>query len=182
MAANCNRLKLAARDGKKYLTDAADAETMLRIVQPVPSPKAEPVKLWLAKVGHERIKKMADPSIALDRSRECWKRQGLSEKWIEQRMRGQDTRNKLADYWKEHDIEEGREYAVLTDLIHREWSGLHVKEHKQLKGLKDQNLRDHMSEAELILTALAELSTRLPKPETPPASGRMPGQVAGVAP
>ena len=157
---NCNRLKLTAQDGKKRLTDVADAETMLRIVQSVPSPKAEPVKLWLAKVGHERIKEMADPSIALDRSREYWKRQGRSEKWIEQRMRGQDTRNKLTDYWKEHDIKEGREFAILTDIIHQEWSGLTTRGHKNLKGLKDQNLRDHMSEAELILTALAELSTR----------------------
>lgn len=121
---NCNRLKLTAQDGKKRLTDVADAETMLRIVQSVPSPKAEPVKLWLAKVGHERIKEMAAPSIALDRSREYWKRQGRSEKWIEQRMRGQDTRNKLTDYWKEHDIKEGREFAILTDIIHQEWSGL----------------------------------------------------------
>ena len=157
---NCNRLKLTAQDGKKRLTDVADAETMLRIVQSVPSHKAEPVKLWLAKVGHERIKEMADPSIALDRSREYWKRQGRSEKWIEQRMRGQDTRNKLTDYWKEHDIKEGREFAILTDIIHQEWSGLTTRGHKNLKGLKDQNLRDHMSEAELILTALAELSTR----------------------
>ncbi len=157
---NCKNLKLEGMDGKKYPSIAADAETILRLVQSIPSPKAEPVKLWLAKVGHERIKEMADPSIALDRSREYWKRQGRSEKWIEQRMRGQDTRNKLTDYWKEHDIKEGREFAILTDIIHQEWSGLTTRGHKNLKGLKDQNLRDHMSEAELILTALAELSTR----------------------
>jgi len=154
---NCHRLKLTAQDGKKYLTDVADAETLLRLVQSVPSPKAEPIKLWLAKVGYERIKEMADPEIALNRSRALWREHGRPEKWIEQRMLGQETRNKLTDYWKTHDVQEGREYAILTNVIHREWAGLTVKEHK---GLKDQNLRDHMSEAELIFTALAELSTR----------------------
>jgi hypothetical protein len=157
---NCNRLKLTAEDGKQRLTDVADAETLLRLVQSVPSPKAEPIKLWLAKVGYERIKEMADPEIALNRSRALWREHGRSEKWIEQRMLGQETRNKLTDYWKEHDIKEGQEYAFLTGIIHKEWSGLTVKGHKELKGLKDQNLRDHMSEAELIFTALAELSTR----------------------
>lgn len=157
---NCHRLKLSAEDGKKYLTDVADAETLLRLVQSVPSPKAEPIKLWLAKVGHERMKEMADPEIALNRSRELWQKHGRSQKWIEQRMLGQETRNKLTDYWKEHEVSEGREYALLTDLIHREWAELSVREHKDLKGLSTQNLRDHMSEAELIFTALAELSTR----------------------
>jgi len=157
---NCHGLKLTAKDGKKYLTDVADAETLLRLVQSVPSPKAEPIKLWLAKVGYERIKEMADPEIALNRSRALWREHGRPEKWIEQRMLGQETRNKLTDYWKAHEVKEGREYAVLTNVIHREWAGLTVKEHKGLKGLKDQNLRDHMSEAELIFTALAELSTR----------------------
>ena len=156
----CNRLKLTAEDGKKYLTDVADSETLLRLVQSVPSPKAEPVKLWLAKVGHERLKEMADPEIALNRSRELWQKHGRSKKWIEQRMLGQETRNKLTDYWKDHNVREGREYAALTNIIHEEWAGLNVREHKQLKGLDSQNLRDHMSEAELIFTALAELSTR----------------------
>ena len=157
---NCHGLKLTAPDGKKYLTDTADAKTLLRLVQSVPSPKAEPIKLWLAKVGYERIKEMADPEIALNRSRELWREHGRPEKWIEQRMLGQETRNKLTDYWKAHDIKEGQEYAILTNIIHKEWSGLSVKDHKDLKELKDQNLRDHMSEAELIFTALAELSTR----------------------
>jgi len=157
---NCHRLKLTAQDGKKYLTDVADAETLLRLVQSVPSPKAEPIKLWLAKVGYERIKEMADPEIALNRSRALWREHGRSEKWIEQRMLGQETRNKLTDYWKEHGIKKGEEYAFLTSIIHKEWSDLTVKGHKELKGLKSQNLRDHMSEAELIFTALAELSTR----------------------
>ena len=160
LATNCSQLKLTAQDGKRYLTDVADAATLLRLVQSVPSPKAEPIKLWLAKVGYERIKEMADPEIALNRSRALWREHGRSERWIEQRMLGQETRNKLTDYWKDHDVKEGKEYAILTNIIHQEWSGISVKEHKGLKGLKDQNLRDHMSEAELIFTALAELSTR----------------------
>jgi hypothetical protein len=156
----CNRLKLAAADGKAYLTDVADTETLLRIIQSVPSPKAEPIKLWLSKVGYERIQDMSDPARSLDRAREYWQQHGRSEKWIQQRMMGQETRNKLTDYWKEHDIKGKDEYAILTDIIHQEWSGVSVKKHKNLKGLKTQNLRDHMNEAELIFTALAELSTR----------------------
>lgn len=120
---NCNRLKLEAIDGKKYLTDVANTETLFRLIQSVPSPKAEPIKLWLAKVGYERIQEMAD-------------------------------------YWKEHEIKEGKEFAILTNIIHQEWTDISVKEHKKIKGLNTQNLRDHMSEAELIFTALAELSTR----------------------
>jgi hypothetical protein len=156
----CNRLKLPAADGKKYLTDVATAETLLRLVQSVPSPKAEPIKLWLAKVGYERMQEMADPSLSLDRARETWQKHGRSEKWVQQRMTGQETRNKLTDYWKEHDIKQGAEYAILTNIIHQEWAEVDVKAHKVMKGLKTQNLRDHMSEAELIFTALAELSTR----------------------
>lgn len=154
------QLKLKAPDGKKRNTDCADVETLLRIIQSVPSKKAEPVKQWLAKVGYERMKEMADPSTAIDRARETYKKLGRSEKWIQQRMTGQETRNKLTDYWKDHEITEDEEYAILTNIIHQEWSGLSVNEHKNLKGLKSQNLRDHMSEAELIFTALAELSTR----------------------
>ncbi len=157
---NCNRLKMVAADGKMRLTDAASPETLLRIIQSVPSPKAEPIKLWLAKVGYERIQDMSDPGRSLDRAREYWKQHGRSEKWIQQRMMGQETRNKLTDYWNEHEIEGEKEYAILTNIIHREWSGVSVKKHKAIKGLKTQNLRDHMSEAELIFTALAELSTR----------------------
>jgi hypothetical protein len=157
---NCHRLKMLAADGKFRETTAADAETMLRIIQSVPSPKAEPIKQWLAKVGYERMKETIDPAISIDRARENWQKLGHSEKWIQQRMMGQETRNKLTDYWKDHEITKDEEYAILTNIIHQEWSGLSVKEHKQLKGLKSQNLRDHMSEAELIFTALAELSTR----------------------
>ena len=151
---------MMSKDGKMRKTDALDVEGCLRLVQSVPSPKAEPVKLWLAKVGYERMKEMADPSTAIDRARDTYKKLGRSEKWIQQRMMGQETRNKLTDYWKDHEIKEGEEFAILTNIIHQEWSGLSVKEHKNLKGLKSQNLRDHMSEAELIFTALAELSTR----------------------
>ena len=157
---NCHRLKLPAADGKSYLTDVANAETLLRLVQSVPSPKAEPIKLWLAKVGYERMQEMSDPALALERARATWQKHGRSEKWIQQRMTGQETRNKLTDYWATHEIKKGDEYAILTNLIHQEWSGVSVKAHKDLKGLQTQNLRDHMSEAELIFTALAELSTR----------------------
>jgi len=157
---NCHRLKLPAADGKNYLTDVASAETLLRLVQSVPSPKAEPIKLWLAKAGYERMQEMADPARAIDRARETWQKHGRSEKWIQQRMTGQETRNKLTDYWAGHEIKKGAEYAILTNIIHQEWSGVTVQDHKTIKGLKTQNLRDHMSEAELIFTALAEPSTR----------------------
>jgi hypothetical protein len=160
LVTNCNQLKLPAADGKNYLTDVANAETLLRLVQSVPSPKAEPIKLWLAKVGYERMQEMSDPALALERARATWQKHGRSEKWIQQRMTGQETRNKLTDYWADHDVKKGEEYAILTNLIHQEWSGISVKFHKELKGLETQNLRDHMSEAELIFTALAELSTR----------------------
>jgi len=157
---DCHRLKLTAADGKNYLADVATAETLLRLVQSVPSPKAEPIKLWLAKVGYERMQEMADPARSLNRARETWQKHGHSEKWIQQRMTGQETRNKLTDYWSNHDIKQGEEFAILTNIIHQEWAEVNVKDHKKLKGLKSQNLRDHMSEAELIFTALAELSTR----------------------
>jgi hypothetical protein len=157
---NCNRLKLLAQDGKMRETDVANVETLLRLIQSVPSPKAEPIKLWLARVGYERMQEMTDPEIALNRSRMYWQKQGRSEKWIQQRMTGQETRNKLTDYWSGHGVKKGDEFAVLTNIIHEEWSDLSVKDHKDLKGLKKQNLRDHMSEEELIFSALAELSTR----------------------
>ena len=174
---NCHRLKLPAADGKNYLTDVATAETLLRLVQSVPSPKAEPIKLWLAKVGYERMQEMADPALSLDRARETWQQHGRSEKWIQQRMTGQETRNKLTDYWANHDIKQGEEFAILTNIIHQEWSGVSVKAHKGMKGLQDHNLRDHMSEAELIFTALAELSTRQIA-ETDDATGMPENKVA----
>jgi len=174
---NCNRLKLQAADGKSYLSDVATADTLLRLIQSIPSPKAEPIKLWLAKVGYERMQEMADPSLSVDRARKLWLKHGRSEKWIQQRMMGQETRNKLTDYWKNHDIKEGEEFAILTNIIHQEWSGVTVKDHKSIKGLKTQNLRDHMTEAELIFTALAEMSTRQIA-ETEQATGMPKNKVA----
>jgi len=156
----CRQLKLESSDGKRYATDCADVQGLLRIIQSIPSPKAEPFKQWLAKVGYERMQEMADPGQGIERARENWQKLGRSEKWIQQRMTGQETRNKLTDYWKESGVKEKDEFALLTNIIHQEWTGLTVKKHKDLKGLKTQNLRDHMSEAELIFTALAELSTR----------------------
>ena len=156
----CRQLKMRAPDGKMRETDCAHVEGLFRIIQSIPSPKAEPFKQWLAKVGYERMQDMSDPARSLDRAREYWKKHGRSQKWIQQRMMGQETRNKLTDYWQGHEIKGEEEYAILTNLIHQEWSGVSVKQHKSLKGLKTQNLRDHMSEAELIFTALAELSTR----------------------
>jgi len=176
----CNQLKLEAADGKKYLTDVANTETLLRLIQSIPSPKAEPIKLWLAKVGYERMQEMADPSKSLDRARETWHKHGYGEKWIQQRMMGQETRNKLTDYWKTHNVKEGTEFAILTNIIHQEWTDLSIKDHKKSKGLKSQNLRDHMSEAELIFTALAELSTRQIA-ETTEAEGLKENKVASKA-
>jgi len=138
------QLKLKASDGKRYMTDCASTESLFRIIQSIPSPKAEPFKRWLAKVGYERIQEIADPERSINRARDNWKKHGRTEEWIQQRMSGQETRNKLTD----------------TSIIHQEWSGVSVKKHKDLKGLKSHNLRDHMTEAELIFTALAELSTR----------------------
>ena len=157
---NSHGLKMPAADGKMRMTDVADTEQLLRLIQSIPSPKAEPFKQWLAKTGYERMKEIADPEQSLERARENWQKLGRSEKWIQQRMTGQETRNKLTDYWKENEVQKGDEFAYLTNIIHEEWTGLTVKKHKDLKGLKSQNLRDHMSEAELIFTALAELSTR----------------------
>ena len=129
---NCHRLKLPAADGKNYLTDVATAETLLRLVQSIPSPKAEPIKLWLAKVGYERMQELADPALSLDRARQTWQQHGRSDKWIQQRMTGQETRNKLTDYWSEHDIKKGSEFAILTNIIHQEWAGVSVAEHKDM--------------------------------------------------
>ena len=178
LVTNCHQLKMTADDGKMRLTDVANPETLLRIIQSVPSPKAEPIKMWLAKVGYERMQEMADPERSLNRARENWQKHGRSQKWIQQRMMGQETRNKLTDYWSEHDIKKEEEFAILTNIIHQEWSDLSVKDHKQAKGLKAQNLRDHMTEAELIFTALAELSTRQIA-ESRQATGMTENKIAG---
>jgi len=175
---NCNALKMEAADGKMRITDVADTQQLLRLIQSIPSPKAEPFKQWLAKVGYERMQEISDPEQSLDRARENWQQLGRSEKWIQQRMTGQETRNKLTDYWKESGVEKSDEFAFLTNIIHQEWTGLTVKKHKDIKGLKQQNLRDHMSEAELIFTALAELSTRQIA-ETDEAKGLKQNIVAG---
>jgi DNA-damage-inducible protein D len=174
----CRQLKMKAGDGKMRVTDVADTQILLRIIQSIPSPKAEPFKQWLAKVGYERVKEIADPEQSLDRARENWQKLGRSEKWIQQRMTGQETRNKLTDYWKQSGVKKADEFAFLTNIIHQEWTGVTVKKHKDLKGLKTQNLRDHMSEAELIFTALAELSTRQIA-ETEKAEGLQQNAVAG---
>lgn len=130
---NCNQLKMLASDGKMRLTDVADVETILRLIQSIPSPNAEPLKLRLAKVGYERMQETIDPAMGVERARENWKKHGRSEKWIQQRMMGQETRNKLTDYWKDHEIKPGEEYAILTNIIHEERTGLTTKEHKNLK-------------------------------------------------
>jgi DNA-damage-inducible protein D len=129
----CNRLKLPAADGKSLPHRCGHPETLLRLMQSVPSPKAEPIKLWLAKVGYERMQDMSDPARSLDRAREYWQQHGRSEKWIQQRMMGQETRNKLTDYWKDHEIK-GEEYAILTNIIHQEWSGVSVKSTRRSRG------------------------------------------------
>lgn len=178
LSSKLGHLKMQADDGKMRTTDVADTETLLRIIQSIPSPKAEPFKQWLAKVGYERMQEMSNPSQSIDRARENWQQLGRSEKWIQQRMTGQETRNKLTDYWKVSGVKKADEFALLTNIIHQEWTELTVKKHKKIKGLKSQNLRDHMSEAELIFTALAELSTRQIA-ETDEAKGLKENAIAG---
>lgn len=163
--------------GGKQRVNCAGVEGVLRIIQSIPSRKAEPFKQWLAKVGYERLQETVDPELAVIRARKNWQMLGRPEKWIEGRMRGQEVRNKLTDYWSGHGVKEGIEYAKLTNVIHQEWSGITVGQHKKVKGLKRENLRDHMTEAELIFTALAELSTtQIAKAEN--ADGYKSNQVA----
>ncbi|MDO8618248.1 MAG: Bro-N domain-containing protein [Candidatus Uhrbacteria bacterium] len=157
---NCPHVEMITESGKKRKTLAGNPEHLFRIIQSIPSKKAEPIKLWLAKVGYERVQEMSDPEKALNRSRDYWQKMGRDQKWIQQRMMGQEVRNKLTDYWKDHEVKEKDEYAILTNIIHQEWSDVSVKQHKSLKNLKTENLRDHMTDAELVFTALAELSTR----------------------
>ena len=175
---NCPQVEMLTQEGKKRKILGGNVENIFRLIQSIPSPKAEPFKQWLAKVGYERLQEISDPAQSIDRARENWQKQGRSEKWIQQRMTGQETRNKLTDYWKENGVEKSDEFAWLTNIIHQEWTGLSVKSHKDLKGLKSQNIRDHMSEAELIFTALAELSTRQIA-ETDEAKGLRENAVAG---
>ena len=156
----CSQLKMLAPDGKIRLRDAMDTEGVFRLIESIPSKKAEPFKLWLAKLGREKIDEVFDPSKGIDQMIDFYQKKGYSLEWIEARIKAIIERKKLTNTWKDNGINEGVEFAILTNIIHQEWSGLSVKEHKDLKGLKSQNLRDHMSEAELLFTALAELSTR----------------------
>jgi hypothetical protein len=160
LVTNCNQLKMISSDGKFYKTDVADAEQLFRLIQSIPSPKAEPFKLWLAQVGSERLDEMEDPEISIDRALENYRRLGYSENWINQRLKSIEIRKELTDEWKRVGVQEGAQFATLTDIITKNWAGLTTKEYKILKGLKKENLRDNMSNTELILNMLAEASTK----------------------
>lgn len=182
------QLKLPASDGKKRLTDVADTEQLLRIIQSIPSPKAEPFRMWLAQVGRERIEETIDPEQAIDRALETYLKKGYDPDWVHQRLLSIRIRNELTEEWQKRGVEKGREYAILTDEITRTWSGMTTRQYKNLKGLKKENLRDNMSDTELVLTMLAEASTRdiskAAKPEGFSGSmevARQGGEVAGVA-
>lgn len=165
---NCHGLKMKAADGKRRKTDVASTEQLLRLIQSVPSPKAEPFKLWLARVGTERIEETIDPEQAIDRALETYQRKGYSDEWIHQRLMSIRVRNALTDEWQKSGVQQGREYAILTDEITRAWSGMSTRQYKNLKGLKRENLRDNMSDMELILNMLAEsTSTEISKNENP---------------
>ena len=185
---NCNGLKLMSADGKRRLTDVADTEQLLRIIQSIPSPKAEPFKMWLAMVGKDRIEEDIDPELAIGRALETYARKGYSDDWINQRLQTIRARKELTDAWKGHGVKEGREYAILTDEVTRAWSGMKTREYKDLKGLKKENLRDNMSTLELALNMLAEASTtELTKVHNPEgfaenqAVARRGGNIAGEA-
>ena len=157
---NCQQLKMTASDGKRRATDVATTEQLLRIIQSVPSPRAEPVKRWLAEVGRERIEETIDPEQAIDRALETYLKKGYDPDWVHQRLLSIRIRNELTDEWQKRGVEKGREFAILTDEISRAWSGMTTRQYKNLKGLKKENLRDNMSDTELVLTMLAEASTR----------------------
>ncbi len=166
---NCNRLKMRSpKDGKYYKTDVADTEQLLRLVQSIPSPKAEPFKLWLAEVGYERLEEAEDPEKSIDRAMEMYLRKGYSKEWVNQRLKSIEIRKDLTDEWDKRGVKKGREYAILTDEITKAWSGLTVKDYKKVKGLKKQNLRDNMTNMELVLNMLAEATTtEISKQEQP---------------
>ena len=155
----CHRLKMLAPDGKMRLTDCADTETTLRLIQSIPSPKAEPLKLWLAQVGYERLEETADPELAFERAMQTYLRKGYSKEWINQRLKSIEVRKELTDEWQERGMKQGIEFAILTNEITKAWAGRSVKEYKQLKGLKKENLRDNMTNLEIVLNMLAEAST-----------------------
>jgi len=157
---NCHQLKLVAADGKRYLTDVADTEQLFRLIQSVPSPKAEPFKQWMAKVASERLDQMQDPELSIEQAMMDYKRLGYSDSWINQRLKSIEIRKDLTDEWKKHGLKEGVQFATLTDIIYQTWADKTAKEYKQFKGLKKENLRDNMTNKELVLNMLAELSTK----------------------
>lgn len=185
---SCHALKMQAADGKMRFTDVADTEQLLRLIQSIPSPKAEPFKLWLAKVGYERIEETEDPELAFERAMQTYLKKGYSKEWINQRLKSIEVRKELADEWQQRGIKEGLEYAILTDEITKAWASKSVKEYKKLKRLKKQNLRDNMTNLELVLNMLAEASTteisKKKKPKSFPQNkevARQGGHVAGTA-
>ena len=185
---NCHGLKMTAADGKKRLTDVADTEQLLRIIQSVPSPKAEPFKMWLAQVGRERIEETIDPELTIERALETYQRKGYSREWINQRLQAIQVRKELTDEWDARGVQQGIEYAILTDEISRAWSGMTTRQYKRLKGLKKENLRDNMTTLELVLNMLAEATTteisKQKEPETFAENveiARAGGKVAGDA-
>lgn len=159
LATNCSQLKMTAADGKNYLTDVADTEQLLRLVQSIPSPKAEPFKLWLARVGYERIEETEDPELAFDRAMETYLKKGYSKEWVNQRLKSIEVRKELTNEWENRGVQKGQEFAILTDEISKAWSGLNTRQYRQRKDLKKENLRDHMTNMELVLSMLAEATT-----------------------
>ena len=159
LSTNCRQLRLKSTDGKMYMTDVADMQGIFRIIQSIPSPKAEPFKMWLAEIGKERIDEIIDPELTIDRALETYFKKGYSKEWINQRLQAIQVRKELTDTWQEHGVKEGKEYAILTNEISKAWSGMTTREYKDLKGLKKENLRDNMSTLELVLNMLAEATT-----------------------
>ena len=185
---NCNALKLRAADGKQRMTDVANTEQLLRLIQSIPSRKAEPFKLWLAQVGRERIEETIDPELTIDRALETYLKKGYSREWINQRLQAIQVRKELTDEWQNRGVKQGKEYAILTDEITRTWSGMTTRQYKNLKGLKKQNLRDNMTTTELVLNMLGETSTtdisKVDKPKNFSENievARKGGEVAGIA-
>ncbi|MBP3521465.1 MAG: Bro-N domain-containing protein [Oscillospiraceae bacterium] len=185
---DCHGLKMTAADGKQRMTDVADTQQLLRIIQSIPSPKAEPFKLWLAEVGRERIEETIDPELTIERALETYLKKGYTREWINQRLQAIQVRKELTDEWDARGVQKGVEYAILTDEISRAWSGMTTRQYKNLKGLKKENLRDNMSTTEIILNMLAETSTKdISKKERPEGFGqsvevaRRGGRVAGIA-
>ncbi|NDP27535.1 MAG: Bro-N domain-containing protein [Flavobacterium sp.] len=170
LATNCSQLKMQSSDGKFYQTDVADTEQVFRLIQSVPSPKAEPFKLWIAKVARERIDEIEDPEIGIDRLMETYLKKGYSKEWVNQRLKSIEVRKDLTDEWDNRGVKKGQEYAILTDEITKAWSGLSVKQYKNHKGLKKENLRDNMSNLELVLNMLAEATTTEISKEKKPAT------------